>query len=184
VIVGSHIYLALLWPLTLTSSSRNVFTVSLIVQQKRWPNVSFLTPVLLYVCETLREEHWLRVFEQRVLRTVFGPKRDEVTGGWRKLHNEELHNLYSSQSSSSDDWYCYQVVIHSLLTTLTHWQYSAISLTQFTVHCCGLLPPRTSILAISCQKLICNCWELLREPNWTELNCPRTPTELNCLHPR
>jgi hypothetical protein len=40
----------------------------------------------------------LRVFENRVLRRVFGPKRDEVTGGWRKLHNEELHNLYSSPS--------------------------------------------------------------------------------------
>jgi hypothetical protein len=36
------------------------------------------------------------VFENRVLRRIFGPKRDEVTGGWRKLHNEELHNLYSS----------------------------------------------------------------------------------------
>jgi hypothetical protein len=45
---------------------------------------------------TLREEHRLRVFENRVLRGIFGPKRDEVTGGWRKLHNEELHNLYSS----------------------------------------------------------------------------------------
>jgi hypothetical protein len=38
------------------------------------------------------------VFENRVLRRIFGPKRDEVTGGWRKLHNEELHNLYSSAS--------------------------------------------------------------------------------------
>jgi hypothetical protein len=47
---------------------------------------------------TLREEHRLRVFENRVLRRVFGPKRDEVTGGWRKLHNEELHNLYSCPS--------------------------------------------------------------------------------------
>jgi hypothetical protein len=44
---------------------------------------------------TLREEDRLRVFENRVLRT-FGPKRDEVTGAWRKLHNEELHNLYFS----------------------------------------------------------------------------------------
>jgi hypothetical protein len=44
----------------------------------------------------LREEHRLRVFENRVLRRIFGPKRDEVTGEWRKLHNEELHNLYSS----------------------------------------------------------------------------------------
>jgi hypothetical protein len=47
---------------------------------------------------TLREEHRLRVFENRVLRRIFGPKRDEVTGGWRKLHNEELHGLYSSPS--------------------------------------------------------------------------------------
>jgi hypothetical protein len=38
------------------------------------------------------------VFENRVLRRIFGPKRDEVTGGWRKLHNEELYNLYSTQS--------------------------------------------------------------------------------------
>jgi hypothetical protein len=45
---------------------------------------------------TLREEHRLRVFENRVLRGIFGPKRDEVTGEWRKLHNEELHYLYSS----------------------------------------------------------------------------------------
>jgi hypothetical protein len=43
---------------------------------------------------TLREEHRLKVFENRVLR-IFQPKRDEVTGGWRKLHKEELHNLYS-----------------------------------------------------------------------------------------
>jgi hypothetical protein len=44
----------------------------------------------------LREEHRLRVFENRVLRRIFGPTRDEVTGEWRKLHNEELYNLYSS----------------------------------------------------------------------------------------
>jgi hypothetical protein len=47
---------------------------------------------------TLREEHRLRVIENRVLRRIYGPKRDEVTGGWRKLHNEELHGLYSSPS--------------------------------------------------------------------------------------
>jgi hypothetical protein len=47
---------------------------------------------------TLRNEHRLKVFENRVLRRILGPKRDEVTGGWRKLHNEELHNLYSSPS--------------------------------------------------------------------------------------
>jgi hypothetical protein len=47
---------------------------------------------------TLREEHRLRVFENRVLRRIFGPNRDKVTGGWRKLHIEELHGLYSSPS--------------------------------------------------------------------------------------
>jgi hypothetical protein len=60
---------------------------------------SIILPVVLYGCGTwsltLREEHRLRVFENRVLRRIFGPKRDEVTGYWRKLHNEELHNFYS-----------------------------------------------------------------------------------------
>jgi hypothetical protein len=58
--------------------------------------------VVVYGCETLslilREEHRLRVFENRMLRRIFGPKRDEMTEGWRKLHNEEIHNLYSSPS--------------------------------------------------------------------------------------
>jgi hypothetical protein len=45
---------------------------------------------------TLREEQRLRVFENRVLRRIFGPKRDEATGEWRRLHNEELTDLYSS----------------------------------------------------------------------------------------
>jgi hypothetical protein len=61
---------------------------------------TIILPVVLYGCETwsltLREDHKLRVFKNGVLRRIFGPKRDEVTGGWRKLHNEELHNLYSS----------------------------------------------------------------------------------------
>jgi hypothetical protein len=61
---------------------------------------TIILPVILYGCETwslmLREEHRLRVFEKTVLRRIFGPKRDEVTGEWRKLHSEELHNLYSS----------------------------------------------------------------------------------------
>jgi hypothetical protein len=56
--------------------------------------------MVLYGCETwpltLREEHRLRVFENRVRRRIFGLKRDEVTGEWRKLHNKELHDLYSS----------------------------------------------------------------------------------------
>jgi hypothetical protein len=61
---------------------------------------TIILPVVLYGCATwsltLREEHRLRVFENRVLRRIFGPKKDEVTGEWRKLHNEELNNLYSS----------------------------------------------------------------------------------------
>jgi hypothetical protein len=60
---------------------------------------TIILPVVLYVCETwsltLREERKLRVFENRVLRKVFKPKKDEVTGEWRKLHNEELNDLYS-----------------------------------------------------------------------------------------
>jgi hypothetical protein len=59
-----------------------------------------ILPVVLYGCETwsltLREEHRLRVFENRVLR-IFGPKW-EKDGSWRKLHNDELHRLYSSQN--------------------------------------------------------------------------------------
>jgi hypothetical protein len=46
----------------------------------------------------LREERKLGVFDNRVLRRIFGPKRDEVTGEWRKLHNEELNDLYSSHN--------------------------------------------------------------------------------------
>jgi hypothetical protein len=55
-----------------------------------------ILPVVLYECETLREEHRLRVFENRVLRRIFGRKRDEVTGDWRRLHNAELNDLYPS----------------------------------------------------------------------------------------
>jgi hypothetical protein len=62
---------------------------------------SFLV-LVLYGCETwsltLREEHRLRVFENRMLRRILGRKRDEVTGEWNKLHNEELCDLYSSPS--------------------------------------------------------------------------------------
>ena len=60
---------------------------------------TIILPVVLYGCETwaltLRKLRKLRVFENRVLRRVFGPKRDEVTGEWRKLHNEELRDPYT-----------------------------------------------------------------------------------------
>jgi hypothetical protein len=65
-------------------------------------NRNILLLVVLYGCEswflTLREERKLRVFENRVLRGIFGPKRDEVTREWRKLHIEELNDLYCSQN--------------------------------------------------------------------------------------
>jgi hypothetical protein len=58
-----------------------------------------ILPVVFYGCETwcltLREEHILRMFENGVLRRIFGPKWDEVTGEWRRLHSGELHNLFS-----------------------------------------------------------------------------------------
>ena len=59
---------------------------------------TIILPVVLYGCETwsltLREDRRLRVFENMVLRGIFGPKRDEITGEWRKLHNEKLNVLY------------------------------------------------------------------------------------------
>jgi hypothetical protein len=61
---------------------------------------TIILPVILYGCETwsltLREEHRLWVFENRVLRRIFGPNRDEVTGKCRKMHSDEVHNLYST----------------------------------------------------------------------------------------
>ena len=61
-----------------------------------------ILPVVLYGCETwsltMREEHGLRVFENRMLRRIFRPKMDGVTGEWRKLHNEELNDLYCSSN--------------------------------------------------------------------------------------
>jgi hypothetical protein len=63
---------------------------------------TIILPAVLYGCETwclsVREEHKLRVFDNRGLGRIFEPKRDGETGGWRKLHNEELRNLYSSPS--------------------------------------------------------------------------------------
>ena len=73
---------------------------------------TIILSVVLYGCETwsllMREECRLRVFEKRVLRRIFGPKKDEVTGEWRKLHNEELSDLYASLtffgSSKREEW--------------------------------------------------------------------------------
>jgi hypothetical protein len=71
-----------------------------ICNDKRWRQLYNDELHSLYGCETssltLREEHRLTVYENRVLSRIFGPQMDEIIGGWRKLHNEELHNLYSS----------------------------------------------------------------------------------------
>ena len=65
---------------------------------------TLILPVVLYGCETwsltFSVEHTLRVFENKMLRRIFGPKRDEITGEWRKLHNEELNDLYCSSNIS------------------------------------------------------------------------------------
>jgi len=81
---------------------QNLLSSSLLSKKlkiKIYTRRTIILPVVLYGCETLsltlREECRLRVFENRVLRRVFGPKRDEVTEEWRKLHNEELSDLYS-----------------------------------------------------------------------------------------
>jgi len=80
-------------------SVQNLLSSSLL--SKNFKIKVYRTTILpvLYGCETwsltLRKEHGLRVFENRMLRRVFGPKRDEVTGEWRKLHNEEINDLYS-----------------------------------------------------------------------------------------
>ena len=70
------------------------------VYKSRYIYRTVILPVVLYGCETwlltLRGERKLRVFENRVLRKILGPRRDEVTGEWRRLHNEELNDLYSS----------------------------------------------------------------------------------------
>ena len=64
---------------------------------------TLILPVVLYGCVTwsltLREERKLRVFENRVLSRIFGPRRDKVTGEWRRLHNEELNDMYSSPNT-------------------------------------------------------------------------------------
>jgi hypothetical protein len=74
-------------------------TYSLLVWCLKTQTSIFL--VVLNRCETwslaLREEHGLRVFENRMLWRIFGPKRDEIIGGWSKLHNEELYNLHFRQ---------------------------------------------------------------------------------------
>jgi hypothetical protein len=83
-------------------SVQNLLSFRLLSKNVKIIYKTVILPIVLFGCETwsliLREEHRLRVFENTVLRRIFGSTRYEVAGGWRKLHNEELHNLYSSPS--------------------------------------------------------------------------------------
>jgi len=81
-------------------SAQNHFSSRLLSKNIRIKIIhNYILPVVLYGCETwpltLWEKHRLGVFENRVLKKIFGLKRDEVTGGWRRLCNEELYDLYS-----------------------------------------------------------------------------------------
>ena len=84
----------------LSFSAKSSSLLSKNIEIKIHRTTCIILPVVLYGCETwsptLREERRLRVFENRVLRRIFGPKRDKVTGDWRKLHSEELNDLYCS----------------------------------------------------------------------------------------
>jgi hypothetical protein len=91
----------------MTRSVKIIFFVSLKIVPKHVVHIYYICehlilPLDLYGCETwsltLKEERRLRVSENRVLRRIFGLRRDEVTGDWRKLQNEELNGLYSSTS--------------------------------------------------------------------------------------
>ena len=85
---------------------------------------SIILPVILYGCETwsltMREEHRLRVFENKILRKRFGVKRNEISGEWRKLHNAELHALYSSPN-----------IIRNLKSRRLRWAGHIASMEQF-----------------------------------------------------
>jgi hypothetical protein len=81
------------------SRTRDLLVCGIVPQSSMLTRQDHNLPVVLYGCETwcltLTEEHKLRMFENMVLRRMFGQKKEEVTGGWSKLHKEELRNLYS-----------------------------------------------------------------------------------------
>jgi hypothetical protein len=91
----------ILWyPLNRNGEERNSQPLPRLKHPSKMKEGNVVLPIVLYECETwsltLREEHKLRVFENGVLRRIFGPKRKEEVGGWRILYNKELHNLYAS----------------------------------------------------------------------------------------
>jgi hypothetical protein len=111
---------------------------------------NLVSPVVLYGRKTwsltLSEEHRLRVFENRVLRRIFGPKRDEVIGGWRKLHNEELHNvtrLVTVDGYWIDNWIYY----NRTLKYNTTGSLRTPSVLQLTAHSAVTVSTATAPLA-------------------------------------
>jgi hypothetical protein len=78
------------------------------------PTINIILPVVVYGCKTwsptVEEKRRLRVFQNRVLRRIFGPKRDEVTGEWRKLHYEELNDLY-----------CLSIIVRGIKSRRMRW---------------------------------------------------------------
>jgi hypothetical protein len=86
--------MAALCPSVVPFQPQNEFHLSVKIKTYR---TIIILPAALYECEawslTLRQKHRLSRFEKRVMRRTFGPMRDEIIGGWRKLHNEELHYL-------------------------------------------------------------------------------------------
>ena len=97
-----HIYIYIyIYIYTYNHSVQNILSFSSLCKNLKIKiHRTVIQPVVLYGCETwwhtLREERRLRLYENRVLRRIFGPKRDGVTGEWKELHNEELNDLYSS----------------------------------------------------------------------------------------
>ena len=85
--------------LVFSFSVHSVFRVAIQIFKNQDIYRTIILPVVLYGCETwsltFRGERKLRVFENKMLRRIFGPRRGEVTGDWRRLHNEELNDLYS-----------------------------------------------------------------------------------------
>ena len=127
---------------------------------------TIILTIVLYGCETwsltLRGERKLRVFENMVLRRIFGPRSEEVTGEWRRLHNEELNDLYSSPSivraiksrgmrwaghlaRMGEERWVYRVLVgkpegrRSLGRPRRRW-WIILNSTSFKVHCCNALP--------------------------------------------
>jgi hypothetical protein len=109
---------------------------------------------------TLREAHRLRVFQNRVLRRIFGPKRAEVTGYWRKLHNEELHNLYSSPN-----------IIRMIKSRRMKWAGHVAQMGRRGMHIGCWWGSQKEKRPLERRRLVDNIKIDLRETGWHGMNC-------------